>query len=168
MPATTTCQELLLETLPEAIETEEQYDSAAVRLSKLVRKPRPARRDETRLRKVPAALVRDYDERNGLPPAGMIAAEALRYLVQHSGMAAVALGVGRRRTTHLARPHVEDFRRPRPAGAIRQFAAGGAGMMNWRRVVDTFRTLAATGVSGLQQFPKSRHGQPGVSENALE
>ena len=73
------------------LETEEQYDSAAVRLSELVRKGRRRTVDEIRLMKLLAVLVRDYDERNALPPAGMAAGEALQYLLEQSGKTAVDL-----------------------------------------------------------------------------
>ena len=82
---------LLLEALPEVIETQEHYDSAAVRVSELVRKGRRRTADETRLMKLLAVLVRDYDERNALPPAGMTPAVALQYLVEQSGKTAVDL-----------------------------------------------------------------------------
>ncbi len=85
MPAVNTYEQLLLEALPEVIETEQQYDFAVARLSELVRKVRHRIADETRLMKLLAVLVRDYDERNALPPAGMTGAQALRYLLEHSG-----------------------------------------------------------------------------------
>lgn len=91
MPTANTYEELLLEALPEVIETEEQYDCAAVRLSELVRKGRRRTTDETRLMKLLAVLVRDYDERNALPPAGMAPAEALQYLLEQSGKTTVDL-----------------------------------------------------------------------------
>ena len=94
------------------IETEEQYDSAAVRLSELVRKGRRRTADETRLMKLLAVLVGDYDERNALPPAGMAAAEALQYLLEQSGKTVVDL-------------KLVEMKEP----------------INWRGVVDTFRTL---------------------------
>ena len=81
MPTANTYEELLLEALPEVIETEQQYDAAAVRLSELVRKGRRRSADETRLMKLLAVLVRDYDERNALPRAGMAPPEALRYQI---------------------------------------------------------------------------------------
>ena len=85
MPSVNTYEELLLDALPEVIESEGQYDSAAVRLSELVRKGRRRTADETRLMKLLAVLVRDYDERHAVPPAGMNGAEALRYLLEQSG-----------------------------------------------------------------------------------
>ena len=41
--------------------------------------------------KLLAVLVRDYDERNALPPVGMTPAEALQYLLEQSGKTAVDL-----------------------------------------------------------------------------
>ena len=64
MPSAPTYEHLLLEVLPEVIQTEDQYDSAAVRLSELVRKGHRRTADETRLMKLLAVLVHDYDERN--------------------------------------------------------------------------------------------------------
>ncbi len=85
MPACNTYEELLLEAQPEVIETEEQYDAVVLRLPELVRKGRRRTADETRLMKLLAVLVRDYNERNALPPAGMAPPEALRYLLEQSG-----------------------------------------------------------------------------------
>lgn len=91
MPVANAYEELLVQALPEVIEGEEQYSEAAARLSELVRKQRRRTADETRLMKLLAVLVRDYDERNALPPAGMTGAEALRYLLEHSGKTAAHL-----------------------------------------------------------------------------
>ena len=76
---------LLTEILPAVIETDTQYGSLAVQLSRLVRKERSRTASETRLMKLLALLVRDYDERNALPPAKMPAAEVLGYLLEHPG-----------------------------------------------------------------------------------
>ena len=76
---------LLTEVLPSVIETDAQYDSLAVQLSKLVRKGRGRTASETRLMKLLALLVRDYDERNALLPARMRPADVLPYLLEQSG-----------------------------------------------------------------------------------
>ena len=83
MPAST-YPELLLETLPEAIETEAQYESAMRRLSELLRKPKLTEA-EVKLENLLAALVRDYDRRNAIPPDDSTPAELLEFLLEHSG-----------------------------------------------------------------------------------
>ncbi len=86
MPATQeTYGKLLFEVLPAVIETDEQYDSISERLSELVRKGRSRRPAETRLMKLLAVLVRDYDQRNALPGSRMAPEDALRFLLEHSG-----------------------------------------------------------------------------------
>lgn len=67
------------------IETGAQCDTVSEQLSLLVRKARNRTADETRLMKLLAVLVRDYDERNALPRARMVPEEALRFLLEHSG-----------------------------------------------------------------------------------
>lgn len=78
---------LLTEILPAVIETDTQYESLAAQLSRLVRKGGTRTASETRLMKLLALLVRDYDERNALPPARMAPAEVLGYLLEQSGKA---------------------------------------------------------------------------------
>ncbi len=86
MPATQEVYgKLLSEALPAVIETSAQYDSISKRLSEFVRKGRSRTLDETRLMRLLAVLVRDYDQRMALPAAGMAPAEALRFLLEHSG-----------------------------------------------------------------------------------
>jgi HTH-type transcriptional regulator/antitoxin HigA len=77
--------ELLSEARPAVIETGAQYDSVSGRLSGLVRKGRSRTPEETSLMKLLAVLVRDYDQRNALPPGRMAPEEALRFLLEHSG-----------------------------------------------------------------------------------
>jgi HTH-type transcriptional regulator/antitoxin HigA len=76
---------LLYEALPSVIETGAQYDSLSERLSGLIRKGRNRTPEETRLMKLLAVLVRDYDERQAFPPASMSPEEAIRFLMEHSG-----------------------------------------------------------------------------------
>jgi HTH-type transcriptional regulator/antitoxin HigA len=76
---------LLYETLPSVIETGGQYDSLSERLSSLVRKGRSRTPEETRLMKLLAVLVRDYDERQAFPSATVSPEEAIRFLLEHSG-----------------------------------------------------------------------------------
>ena len=86
MPATQKVYgRLLSEALPEVIETDAQYDSISERLSELVRKGRSRTPEETRLMKLLAVLVRDYDQRNALPSANMAPEEAVQFLLEHSG-----------------------------------------------------------------------------------
>ena len=71
--------------MPSVIETGVQYDSISERLSALVRKGRSRTPEETRLMKLLAVLVRDYDERQAFPSANMSPEEAIRCLLEHSG-----------------------------------------------------------------------------------
>ena len=83
MPAST-YPELLLEILPEAIETEAQYESAMRRLSELLGKPKLTAA-EAKLENLLAALIRDYDQRHAMPPDDSTPAEILEFLLEHSG-----------------------------------------------------------------------------------
>src|SRR5258706_10347347 len=65
---TASCEELLIETLPQAIETEAQYRKMARRFSDLVGKGRARSAEETKLLRLLALLVEDYDRRHALPP----------------------------------------------------------------------------------------------------
>jgi len=85
MPTQEVYGRLLHEVLPSVIESGVQYDSISGRLSGLVRKGRHRRPEETRLMKLLAVLVRDYDERQSFPPATMSPQEAIRFLMEHSG-----------------------------------------------------------------------------------
>jgi HTH-type transcriptional regulator / antitoxin HigA len=76
--------QLLHEAMPAVIGTDAQYDSTAHRLSQLVRRGRSRTPDETRLMKLLAVLVRDYDERHALPQANMSPQEAIRFLMEQS------------------------------------------------------------------------------------
>ena len=85
MPTQEVYGRLLHEVLPSVIETGAQYDSLSGRLSGLVRKGRNRRPEETRLMKLLAVLVRDYDERQSFPSATMSPQEAIQFLMEHSG-----------------------------------------------------------------------------------
>jgi len=74
---------LLHETMPSVIETSAQYDSLSERLSGLVRKGRARSSEETKLMKLLAILVRDYDDRQ-VPSPNMPPEEAIRFLMEHS------------------------------------------------------------------------------------
>ena len=82
---------LLLDVLPAVIETGAQYDSISTRRSALVRKGRSRTIGETKLMKLLAVLIRDYDARNALPPTKMTPQEAILFLLEHSGKTAADL-----------------------------------------------------------------------------
>jgi HTH-type transcriptional regulator / antitoxin HigA len=81
--ASATYEHLLMETLPEVIE--DDYEAIGDRLSDLVRKGTRRTASETKLMKLLALLVRDYEGRNSLPPDDSTPGERLRFLLEHSG-----------------------------------------------------------------------------------
>jgi len=85
---TTTYGELLIETLPQVIETEAQYQQIAGRFGDLAAKGRARSVEETKLMRLLALLVEDYDCRHALPPDNSTPAERLRFLLEHSGKTA--------------------------------------------------------------------------------
>ncbi len=84
MPSAT-YQQLLRETLPQVIETDEQYQQIGARLGDLVGKGRSRTPDETKIMRLLALLVEDYDRRHAMPPDYSTAAERLQFLMEHSG-----------------------------------------------------------------------------------
>ena len=88
---TATYKELLLETLPQVIETEAQYHQIARRFGDLVGKGRARSVEETKLLRLLALLVEDYDRRHALPPDNSTPAEKLQFLLEHSGKMATDL-----------------------------------------------------------------------------
>jgi antitoxin component HigA of HigAB toxin-antitoxin module len=82
---TGTCKKLLTEVLPQAIETEAQYERIAGRFGDLVGKGRARPAEETRLLHLLSLLVEDYDRRHALPPDSSTPAERLQFLQEHSG-----------------------------------------------------------------------------------
>jgi HTH-type transcriptional regulator / antitoxin HigA len=88
---TTMYEQLLCEARPEVIESTERYDEVSTRLAELVRKGTRRTAGETRLMKLLAVLVEDYDRRHALPPDDSTPAERLRYLLEMSGAATTAL-----------------------------------------------------------------------------
>jgi HTH-type transcriptional regulator / antitoxin HigA len=84
-------EELLCEVRPEVIETDERYGRVSVRLAELVRKGSRRTASETRLMKLLAVLVEDYDRRHAVPPDAGTPAERLGYLLEMSGQPAAAL-----------------------------------------------------------------------------
>jgi HTH-type transcriptional regulator / antitoxin HigA len=90
MPSAT-YEQLLSETLPQVIETEDQYRQIGARFGDLVGKARSRTPDETKLMRLLALLVEDYDRRHAMPPDNSTPAERLRFLLDHSGAAASEL-----------------------------------------------------------------------------
>ena len=88
---TATYRELLIETLPQVIETEEQYDHIARRFGELVGKGQARTTEETKLVRLLALLVEDYDRRHALPPDKSTPGEKLRFLLEHSRKTAADL-----------------------------------------------------------------------------
>ena len=86
----TTYPELLLEVVPEVIETEEQDDVIMQRFSALSRK-RPLTPGERKLKKLLGVLIQDYDRRNASPGEDCSPSELLQFLVEQSGKSASAL-----------------------------------------------------------------------------
>lgn len=76
---------MLTEVLPQVIETEAQYERIAGRFGDLVGKGRARSAEESRLLRLLALLVEDYDRRHALPPDSSTPAEKLQFLVGHSG-----------------------------------------------------------------------------------
>lgn len=82
---TATYEELLMETLPLFIETDEQYEHIGHRLGDLVGMAGNRTPDETKLMRLLAVLVEDYDRRHAMPPDNSTPAEMLRFAMDHSG-----------------------------------------------------------------------------------
>lgn len=87
----TTYEQMLCEVRPEAIESAERYNEVVQRLAELVRKSKRRTASDTRLMKLLAILVEDYDRRNSLPIDEGTPAERLRYLLDVSGKPATTL-----------------------------------------------------------------------------
>ena len=82
---TITYQQLLAETVPEAIVNEDQYQEISSRFGGLVGKARTRSKEETRLMRLLAVLIEDYDRRHAMPPDKSTPAERLRFLLEHAG-----------------------------------------------------------------------------------
>jgi HTH-type transcriptional regulator/antitoxin HigA len=79
---------MLIETLPQVIETEAQYRQIGRRFGDLIGKGRARSAEETKVLRLLALLVEDYDRRHALPPDKSTPAERLRFLFEHSGKTA--------------------------------------------------------------------------------
>ena len=82
---TASYETLLTETSPQVIETEEQYRTIGQRFGDLVGKGRGRSPEETKLMRLLALLIQDYDRRHAMPPDDSTAAERLQFLLEHSG-----------------------------------------------------------------------------------
>jgi HTH-type transcriptional regulator/antitoxin HigA len=82
---TATYEQLLIEAIPQVIEAEKQYREIGARFAELIGKGRSRTREETKLMRLLALLIEDYDRRNALPPDDATPAELLQFLLEHSG-----------------------------------------------------------------------------------
>lgn len=78
-------RKLLLEAQPEAIETEKQYETTSRRVGELIRRGRNRTAEETKLLRLLAVLIQEYDRRHAAEPSGDTPAERLQYLLDESG-----------------------------------------------------------------------------------
>jgi HTH-type transcriptional regulator/antitoxin HigA len=85
---TATYEELLIATVPQVIETEAQYRQMVRQFADLAGKGRARSAEETKLLRLLALLVEDYDRRHALPPDTSTPAEKLQFLLEHSGKTA--------------------------------------------------------------------------------
>lgn len=74
-----TYEKLLSEILPQVLETEKQYEQIGARLGDLIGKGRSRTPDETKLMRLLALLVEDYDRRHAMPPDDSTPAERLQF-----------------------------------------------------------------------------------------
>lgn len=82
---TATYEQLLVDAIPQVIETGKQYREIGGRFGELIGKGRTRSREETKLMRLLAVLIEDYDRRNALPPDSATPAESLQFLMEHSG-----------------------------------------------------------------------------------
>lgn len=83
-----TYEELLAETVPQVVETEKQYREIGGRFGDLAGKGRARTANETKLMRLLALLIEDYDRRHALPPddgASGTAAVPARPIRQNAG-----------------------------------------------------------------------------------
>ncbi|MGA7238962.1 MAG: hypothetical protein WBY44_24985 [Bryobacteraceae bacterium] len=85
-----TYEDLLMETLPARIETDEEYDRIDSHFTDLFGRKRLTAA-EKRLMNLLGVLIQDYDKRDPLPREGCSPAELLQFLVDQSGQSASAL-----------------------------------------------------------------------------
>lgn len=87
----TAYERLLAETVPQVIATEKQYREMRNRFGDLAGMGRARTQSETKLMRLLALLIGDYDRRNALPPDEAGPAERLRFLLEHSGKTPASL-----------------------------------------------------------------------------
>jgi HTH-type transcriptional regulator/antitoxin HigA len=125
---TATYEELLIETQPQVIETEAQYHQIVRKFGDLVGRGRTRSAEETKLLRLLALLVEDYDRRRAPPPDSSTPAEKLRFLLEHSGKTARDLQpvFGQRSHVHEALTGKRSFSAPqaRKLGLIFGVAPG--------------------------------------------
>jgi HTH-type transcriptional regulator/antitoxin HigA len=80
-----TYEQLLVETLPQVIETGKQYREIGRRFGDLAGKGHARTRSETKLMRLLALLIEEYDRRSSMPPDDAGPAQRLRFLLEHFG-----------------------------------------------------------------------------------
>lgn len=90
MTGTTVNERLLCEARPEVIETVERYAKVSERLGELASRGNRRTASETRLMKLLAVLLEDYDRRQALPPEESTPVEKQRYLLEGSSCSSAA------------------------------------------------------------------------------
>jgi HTH-type transcriptional regulator/antitoxin HigA len=78
-------KELLAKTTPAKIETEAEYIERSDELAELLARGSRRTASQTRLMRLLAVLVEDYDRARAMPPDGGTPAERLQFLMEHSG-----------------------------------------------------------------------------------
>lgn len=84
MPSAT-YKELLTEAVPQVIETAKRYSEIGARFGELIGRGRARTREETKLMRLLALLIEDYDRRHAFPSDEGTPAERLAFLLEHSG-----------------------------------------------------------------------------------
>jgi antitoxin component HigA of HigAB toxin-antitoxin module len=82
---TATYEQLLIEAIPQVIEAGNQYREIWGSLRRTDRQRAPRTRGETKLMRLLALLIEDYDRRHALPPDDATPAVRLQFLLEHSG-----------------------------------------------------------------------------------
>jgi len=119
MPSAT-YEQLLAETAPARIETDEEYDRIHQRFSELLTQGRRTKAEE-RLMDLLGTLIQDFDRRHALPADASSPAEILQFLVEQSGKPASEL-LG---PVFGSKSHVSEAlsgKRPISAGQARKLA----------------------------------------------
>jgi antitoxin component HigA of HigAB toxin-antitoxin module len=83
-------EQLLAETMPERVQSDEQYGLIRLRFGDLLGKRRRTMAEE-KLMDLFGVLIEDYDRRHCLPPDESTPADRLQFLLAHSGKTAADL-----------------------------------------------------------------------------